>query len=121
MGSVSSSSALHGSVHSSMGYAAFLSINTLGLGVSAQVLQQLVNQLNRLLGPSSLSSITELLGLWGSANVAGVLEERNHSLVLENIFQVLNCFFKFHSLDGSGDVVGVLVVNSGVIDSAFGR
>ena len=118
VGSVSSSSALHGALHGEVGNHGLLDVKALGLSVGLQVLQQLAHVAHGLLREAALGDAVEL-SLGGSANVARESSVRNAVSVLEDVLQVLDGSLQLKALDGSGGLVGVLEVSSQVVDSCL--
>lgn len=118
VGSVGSSSLLGGLVDLDVRDDKSLLVKTLGLGVGLGVLEQVLDKLDGLDGPSGLGD-TKLLTLAGSANGAGVLSEGNGSLVVGDLVQVGQGLLQVPASDGSGNLVGVLERGSQV--GASGR
>lgn len=120
VGSVGSSSALDGSLDGEVADEGLFNIESLSLSVSLEVLEELDDVANGLLGESTLGN-TVKLGLGGSADVAGESSVRNAVSVLEDVLQVLDGSLQLQALDGSGGFVGVLEVSSKIINSGLGR
>lgn len=111
MGSVSSSSSLDGSLHNEVADVASLYVESLGLSVGLEVLQELNHVSDRLLGEATLGDTVEL-GLGGSADVAGKSSVRNAVFMLEHILQILDGSLELEALERSCGFVSVLEVTS---------
>lgn len=119
LGSVGSSSSLLSLVHLHVGDDEFLQIQLLGLGVVLEVLQEREQVLDGLLGPGSLG-LLELGGLSLSSDTVGVLGERDDSLVLEDILEVLLDFLDGLSLHHLGGLPGSLEIDLDVVAAGSG-
>ena len=117
VGSVSSSSSVHGSLGGNVGNLALLDIKTLGLGVGLKVVQERNDVVDGLLGPSSVV-VSEVLAHGLSSGTSSVSSEGDDGGMVQASLHVLNGFKEVKSPAGSGSLVGVLVVGSQVIDSA---
>lgn len=107
VGSVSSSSLLGCLVDLDVRDDEDLLVKTLGLGVGLSVLEQVLDELDGLDGPSGLGH-AKLLTLAGSADGSGVLSEGDGSLVVGNLLKVDEGLLDVPASDGTGDLVGVL-------------
>lgn len=119
VGSVSSSSLLGGLVDLDVRDDKSLLVKTLGLGVGLGVLEEVLDELDGLNGPSSLGD-TKLLTLTGSADGSGVLSEGDGSLVVGNLVEVGKSLLQVPASDGAGNLVGVLEGGSQVGASSRG-
>lgn len=97
-----------------------LDIKVLSLSVGLGVLEETEDELDRLLGPSTLGSL-ELLGLRSSANTASEPSERNNLLVVLNVGEVSVRLLQVHARKGSGHLSHVLEVSSEVLASGLGE
>lgn len=113
VGSVSSSSLLWGLVDLDVGNLQLSNIQTLSLSVGLSVLQQVLDVVDRLGRPSSLLN-TPLLTLSSSTDGVSESSERNGSLVVQNILQVLLSSLQVPTVDGLGSLSGVLERDSQV-------
>lgn len=120
VGSVSSSSHLGSLVDLDVGDLQLGHVQALGLGVGLDILQQVLDVVDRLGGPSSLLD-TPLLTLGGSSD--GVVEssERNGSLVVQHLVQVFLGLLEVPAVDGLGGLSGVLERHSQVSTTSGGR
>jgi len=118
MGSVGSSTSVDSSLADGVVDDASVNIESLGLGVGAQVDEHLADGLDGLLGPSTEGG---LLGNGVDLGVSGttVPYKGDNFPVLEAVLKVADSFVKLKALDGAADVVAVLVVSSEVSNSAF--
>jgi hypothetical protein len=116
--SVGSSAARNSALDNDVVDEAGVNIELLGLGVSSQVDKELLNSLEGLLGPSTLS-VLEDLGLGLTGDTTRVASERNNLLVVKTVVHVADSGLKLETLAGTSDVVSVLVVSSQVRDSAL--
>ena len=115
VGTVSSSAHLGGLVAVSMGDLDLLQFKAFGLGVGGDVGQQVQEGLGSLHGPRNLVTRSLILLANGMAtNASSVLGERDGSLELQNLFQVLLGLADVQALDRVGDLTAVLVVDSQV-------
>ena len=120
MGSVGSSSSLHGSLGGNVEDLAFLGIKTLGLGVALQIFEEVENVSHRLLWVPTVV-VLEILANSVSAGTASESSERNDGLVLESSLHVCNSFEQVKPSASSGSLVSVLEMSSQVVDSAGSR
>lgn len=120
VGSVSSSSVLRSLVHLDVGDLQLGNVQTLSLSVGLSVLQQVLNVVDGLGGPSGLLD-TPLLTLGGSADRVVESSERNGSLVVQDIVQVFLSLLQVPSVDGLGGLSGVLERDSQVSTTSRGR
>lgn len=118
--SVSSSSVLWSLVDLDVGDLQLGNVQTLGLSVGLSVLQQVLDVVDGLDGPSGLLD-TPLLTLSGSTNGAVESSERNGSLVVQNLVQVLLGLLQVPAVDGLGGFSGVLERHSQVSTTSRGR
>lgn len=120
MSSVSSSSALGGSVDLDVVQHQLVDIDAvLDLGVGNEVGQQVQDNLHGLLWPSTLGD-SEFLGLGGSTSGSSVSGVWDASLVLKHLVEVLLSDNHVHSSEGSAHIVGVLEVGSDVVSTGLG-
>ena len=119
MGSVSASSSGDGSLADGVVDNASVDVESLLLGVSSQVLEERLNGLDGLLGPSS-KLVLEDLALGVTADTTGVHSEGNDGFVGEASIHVLNGLVKSKTLACAGNIVGVLVMDSKVTDLTHG-
>lgn len=118
--SVGSSSVLRSLVHLDVGDLQLGNVQTLGLSVRLSVLQQVLDVVDGLGGPSGLLD-TPLLTLGGSADRVVESSERNGSLVVQDIVQVFLSLLQVPSVDGLGGLSGVLERDSQVSTTSRGR
>jgi len=116
--SVSSSSALHGSLSQGVGDLALLDVETLGFGVGSQVLEQTNNVIDRFLWETT-DGVVDLFAQCLSGDAVVELPEGNDGLVLEHSLEVMDGLVQVHSFHSSGNVISVLEVSSQVVNSAF--
>jgi len=119
MGSVSASSSGDGSLADGVVDNASVDVESLLLSVSSQVLEERLNGLDGLLGPSS-KLVLEDLALGVSTDTTGVHSEGNDGFFSEASVHVLDGFIELKSLACSGNIVRVLVMDSQVSDLAYG-
>jgi len=117
--SVSSPSALLGSVNLDVGDSQITSVKSLNVGIGLEVLQETDDDLNGLLGPSALSE-SEFLSLAGTSDVASVASEGDAALVSEDVLEVGLGELDGHSLDGLGGLISILVMDSEVGGGGLG-
>lgn len=84
-----------------------LGVETLGIGVGLGVLEEVLNELDRLDGPAGLGH-TKLLSLASAADRAGVAAERNGTLVLLDVLKVLEGLVKGPATDSGSGLESVL-------------
>ena len=89
------------------------------LSIAFKVLQQTNNSLNRFLGPSALGGIVDF-GLGMSTNTSSKSAERDGSLMVENLLQILLSLTKAHSTQSHDGFTGVLEVNPQVRPTSLG-
>jgi len=89
------------------------------LSIAFKVLQQTNNSLNRFLGPSALGGIVDF-GLGVSTNTSSKSAERDGSLMVENLLQILLSLTKAHSTQSHDGFTGVLEVNPQVRPTSLG-
>jgi len=118
MGSVGSSTTVHGSLADGVVDDASVEVESLGLGVGAQVDEHLTDGLDGLLGPSTEGGLLGH-GLDLSVSGATVADEGDNFLVLEAVLEVADGLSELQALNAASDVVAVLVVSSQVSNSAF--
>ena len=118
MGSVGSSSSANGSLGGNVTDLAFLDIETLSLGVGLNVDEEGQNVLDGL-GWVSTVVMVDVLAHSFSSWTTSVSSEWNDFLVLSNSFHVIDGLKKVHASAGSGGLIGVFVMSSQVIHSAF--
>ena len=118
MGTVGSSTAGDGTLHHVVVDHALVSVELVAGSVSFQVNKEFANNLGRLLWPSSLG-VFEWLQLCVSSNASRVPSEWNNLFVLNHILQVCNCLLQVPALNGTSNLISVLVVSSKVSNLAF--
>ena len=114
MGSVGTSPASWGSVDLDVAQNQLVGLEVLYLRVCFEVCEQVQDDLDGLLWPSSLGH-SELLGLASSTGGTSISSVRDTSLLLEDLGQVFLSSLDVHALQHTGSVVGVLEVSSEVI------
>ena len=119
MGSVSTSSSRDSSLADGMVDDASLNIKSLALSVGSEVNKERSNGLDGLLGPSS-KLVLEDLALSVSSNTTSVNSEGNDGLMGEASIHVGDGLVKSKTLACSGNVVGVLVMDSQVTNLGHG-
>eukprot|EP00343_Euplotes_focardii_P003583 CAMPEP_0205812844 /NCGR_PEP_ID=MMETSP0205-20121125/17465_1 /ASSEMBLY_ACC=CAM_ASM_000278 /TAXON_ID=36767 /ORGANISM="Euplotes focardii, Strain TN1" /LENGTH=122 /DNA_ID=CAMNT_0053094263 /DNA_START=122 /DNA_END=486 /DNA_ORIENTATION=- len=120
MGSVGSPPSLGSSLDNNVGDHASLGIESLGLSVGLEVLEERVHLLHGLLGPSSEHAL-EFLGLGVSSRSLKMSPEGNDLFVLKDVLVVPDGFLDAHALHGLSGFVSVLVVSSEVVNLSLGR
>jgi hypothetical protein len=75
-------------------------------GVAFSVLQEVIDELDRLDGPATLSG-TEFLGLRSTTNTTVELTERNNLLVFGDVVEVGISLAQLQTLDSNSDFMGV--------------
>jgi hypothetical protein len=118
MCSVGPSSAFDSLVHCSVGNDAFINFESFGFSVGEKVFEESKAVTGALFWPSTKGLLPSLC-LSGSSDVSRVDFERNHLLVLKNVFIVANRFLQTHALNSAGCLVRVLEVSSQVVNSGF--
>ena len=118
VGSVGSSSSLDGSLGGNVSDLASFDIKTFELGVGLQVLKQGDNVSNRLLWESTVVMI-EVLADGMSSWSSSVSSEWNDGGMLEDALHILDGLVQVETSAGSRSLVGVLIVGSQVVNSAF--
>lgn len=113
VGSVGSSSLLRSLVHLDVGDLQLGHVQALGLSVRGGVLQQVLDVVDGLSWPSGLLE-TPLLSLGSSTDRVVESSERNGSLVVQDVREVLLGLLDVPSADGQGSLTGVLERNSQV-------
>merc|ERR1712032_2641 len=122
VGSVGPPSSLLGLVDLDVRNVKVVDVQALDLGVALGVAQQVQENLDSLLWPSTLAvGGTLVLGLGGSADAAAESAEDDHALVLKNVLEVLLGLVQTHLLDGHGTFACVLEVNTQVASASLGR
>ena len=111
MGSVSSSASRDGSLADGVVDNASVDVESLLLSVSSQVLEERLNGLDGLLGPSS-KLVLEDLALGVSTDTTGVHSEGNDGFFSEASVHVLDGFIELKSLACSGNIVSAWVFTS---------
>ena len=119
MGSVSASSSGDGSLADGMVDNASLDIESFLFSVGLKVLEEELNSLDGLLGPSS-KLVLEDLALGVTADTTGVHSERNDGFFSEASVHVLDGLVNFKTLACAGNIVRVLVMDSQVTDLTDG-
>ena len=120
VGSVGSSSSLDGSLGGDVSDLASFDIKTFELGVGLQVLKQGDNVSNRLLWESTVVMV-EVLADGMSSWSSSVSSEWNDGGMLEDALHILDGLVQIETSAGSRSLVGVLIVCSQVVNSAFSR
>ena len=120
VGSVGSSSSLDGSLGGNVSDLASFDIKTFELGVGLQVLKQGDNVSNRLLWESTVVMV-EVLADGMSSWSSSVSSEWNDGGMLEDALHILDGLVQVETSAGSRSLVGVLIVGSQVVNSAFSR
>ena len=115
---VGSAAALDGAVDGGMGDHALVGVESLGLAVGEQVLDQFTHGLGGFLGPATDDAL-ELLELSVSADTPSEATESNNLSVFKNVLQVLQSTLNLHTFDASSNFVRVLEVRSEVGDLAL--
>ena len=115
--SVSSSSALDGSLRGDVGDLALLGVESLSLGVGLQVLEHGYNLFDRFLWVSSIMMF-EILADRVSAGSSSVSPERDDGFVLKDVLHVLDGLHEVETSASSCGFVSVLVVSSQVVHTA---
>ena len=118
VGSVGSSSSTDGSLSADVRDLAFLNIETLGLSVRLEVDEESLNVLDGL-GWESTVVMIDVLAHSFSSWTTSVSSERNDGFVGGDIIHVIDGLKEHHTSASSGSLVGVLVMSSQVIHSAF--
>lgn len=103
VGTVSAPAGLGGLVDADVADLNVLHVQALGLSVGLGVLEQAVDELDRLDGPSTLCG-TVLVSLGGSANTTVVAAERNAVLSLSDGLEVGVRLLQLHAVDGSDNL-----------------
>jgi hypothetical protein len=119
VGSVSSTAAGDGALGHGVGDDALVGVELLGLGVRLEVDEELTDDLDGLLGPST-GLVLELLEHGVSAGGTVEPSEWNNLFVLENVLQVSDGLLQVPALHGAGNFVSVLEVGSEVSNLALG-
>jgi len=117
---VGSSAAALGSVDLDVLNDKLVGLELLGDGVGLEVLQQALDDLDRLFGPASLSD-AEFAGLASSSDVAVESLDGHASLVGQDVFQVSLGFLDRFSLQHHSSLVGVFEVHTEVVTSGLDR
>ena len=104
---VGSSALLGGTVHLDVVNVQGLGVKALNLGVRLGVLEEVNNELARLLGPTSLGGAV-VLALSLTADTAEVHAEGDDVLVGDNVVHVALSSAEHQALDGVGSLNGVL-------------
>ena len=118
MGSVGSSSSGDSSLSGNMGDLALFGIESLGLSVGLEVDEEGSDVLDGL-GWESTVVMTDVLAHGVSSWTTSVSSERNDGSVGGDLIHVMDGLEEHHTSAGSGSLVGVLVMSSQVVHSAF--
>jgi len=118
VGSVGSSTAVDSSLADGVVDGASVNIESFGFGIGAQVDEHLTYGLDGFFGPSTEGSLLKGLNL--SVSGTSIPYKGDNLSVFKAVLKVADSFVKLESLDGTGNVVAVLVVSSQVSNSAFG-
>jgi hypothetical protein len=111
MGSVGSSASRNSALNDGVVDHTLIDVELGSLSVGHKVDKEFTDSLNRLLGPSSLSS-AELSALSVTAHVSIEALVWNNSLVVETRVHVLDGSLEFQTLDGASSFVRVLEVSA---------
>jgi len=115
---VGTATALDGALADDVGNVALVGVEALGFGVRLDVDEELTNSLGGLFGPSTANSL-EFLAL---GVVLGVVPaERNNLLMLKDVIHVVNGLLDHHTLNGTSNIVSVLVMGAEISDLASSR
>ena len=120
VGSVGSSTAVDSSLHADVSDSALLEVKHLALAVGLEVLEHANDSFARLLWESTTVVVSVVLADGLSSWTTGVSSERNDGFVLDNTLKVLDGLAEVKTSQSTGSLIGVLVVNSQVVNSAFG-
>ena len=115
---VGSSAAGDSALGHGVGDHTLVGVELLALGVSLEVDEELADDLDALLWPSTLL-VVELLQHGVSADSAIVPSEWYNMFVLKNVLEVGESLLQMHALNGASDFVSVLVVSSEVSNLAL--
>ena len=118
MGPVGPPAALDGALHHKVADRSSLDVEALRLRVSLQVLQELEDVTDGLLGEATLGGAVEL-GLGGPAHVGVESSVRNAVFVVEHVLQILDGSLELEALEGSRGLISVLEVSSQIVNSAL--
>lgn len=118
VGSVGSSSSAHSSLGGNVRDDTLLDIESLGLSVGLNVDEESSDVLDGL-GWESTVVMTDVLAHGMSSWSSGVSSERNDGFVGGDLIHVVDGLEKGHTSAGSGSLIGVFVMSSQVINSAF--
>ena len=118
MGTVGSSTAGDSALNNDVGDDTLVSVELVAGSVSLQVNEELTDNLDGLLRPSSLG-VFELFHLSVSTNTSCELSEWNNLFVLEDILHVLDSLLQAPALNRAGDFISVLEVSSKVSNLAL--
>lgn len=119
MGTVGAPAAIDGALHNNVVDGATINVESFNLGVGAQVDEQLADGLDGLLGPSSEGGVLVVLQLSVATNTTGEAGVWDNLLLLGAVLKVCDRGVELSSLDGLGNVVGVLEMNAEVGDLAL--
>ena len=118
VGTVGSSTSRDSSLNNDVADDALIHVQLLALGICSQVNEELTNDFDGLLWPSSLS-VFELFALSVSSNASSELSEWNDASVLEHILHISDSLLQGNSLHRTGNLISVLEVSSKVGNLAF--
>jgi hypothetical protein len=116
VGSVGSSTAVHSSLADGVVDPASVNIESLSFGIGAQVDEHLADGLDGLFRPSTEGGLFVDLDLGVSSTT--IPYEGDNFSVFKAVLKVADSFVDLETLDGTSDVVAVLVVSSQVSNSA---
>jgi hypothetical protein len=119
VGTVGAPAAIDGALHNNVVDGATINVESFNLGVGAQVDEQLADGLDGLLGPSSEGGVLVVLQLSVATNTTGEAGVWDNLLLLGAVLKVCDRGVELSSLDGLGNVVGVLEMNAEVGDLAL--
>ena len=118
MSSVSSSSSVNSSLGNNVGNLALFNIETLLFSIRLKVGKKSNNVLDRLLWESTVVMVhvfAHCVSSWSTS----VSSEWNDGLVFKNSLEVSNSFKEVEASASSSSLIGVLIMSSQVINSAF--
>jgi len=119
VGTVGAPAATDGTLNNDVVDGAAIKVESLNLGVGAQVDEQLADGLDRFLGPPTEGGVLVVLQLRVATNTTSEAGVWDNLLLLSAVLEVCDCGVQLSSLHGSGNVVGVLEMNAEVGDLAF--
>jgi len=117
VGAIGPSTALLSALADGVGDNALVGVETLGLAVGLQVLEELPDSLDGLLGPSAGVS-ADILAL--GVSLGQVLSVADDGLVFEDAIEVPEGLLNAQVLDSENDVVRVLEVSTEILNFGLG-